>query len=139
MNSIEEDPPSNECIQVTSHNVRETIRGLPRNSSAVTTGSTYLFFMKVTEDRNQITNEGEDLQPHEMYEALVALFNKILRGDFFGSGICSMLLFCKKLVLTPKDDGGFRPLVLVDTVGRILSICANKKGIEYIKDSLQPY
>jgi hypothetical protein len=120
---IEEDPPSNECIQVTSFNVRETIRGLPRNSSAGTTGSTYLLFMKVTEDRNQITNEGEDLQPHEMYEALAALFNKILRGDFIGSVICSMLL----LVLTPKDDGRLRPIALMDTLGRILSICANKK------------
>jgi hypothetical protein len=79
------------------------------------------------------------MQPHEIYEALIALFNKILRGDFIDSGICSMLLFLKKLVLAPKEDGGLRPIALIDTLGRILSICANKKGIEYMKDTLQPY
>jgi hypothetical protein len=50
-----------------------------------------------------------------------------------------MLLFRKKLVLTPKQDGGLRPIAVMDALGRILSIGANRKGIEYIGDSLQPH
>jgi hypothetical protein len=128
---IDEDPPSSEALQVTSYNVRDTIRKLPRNSSHGTTGSTYSLFMKVTDDRNE-----DDTIPHEMFDATANVFNKILKGGFIGTGTCAMLLFRKKLVLTPKDDGGLRPIAVIDTLGRILSICANKEGIKYIGNTL---
>jgi hypothetical protein len=114
---MEEDPPTSDCLQLTSYDVRSTIRGLPRNSSNGNTGSTYIFFMKVTEDRNQTKNE--DNPPHECFEAFATFFNKILKGGFIHSGICSMLLFRKKSVLTPKQDGGLRPIAVMDALGRI--------------------
>eukprot|EP00596_Hydrurales_sp_CCMP1899_P000404 CAMPEP_0119052278 /NCGR_PEP_ID=MMETSP1177-20130426/73628_1 /TAXON_ID=2985 /ORGANISM="Ochromonas sp, Strain CCMP1899" /LENGTH=899 /DNA_ID=CAMNT_0007031793 /DNA_START=58 /DNA_END=2754 /DNA_ORIENTATION=- len=128
---IDEDPPESEALQVTSYNVRDTMRKLPRNSSNGTTGSTYTLLSKVTDDRNE-----DDTVPHEMYVAIANFFNKILIGGFIGSGICAMLLFRKKLVLTPKDDGGLRPIAVIDTLGRILSICANKEGTKYMGNIL---
>jgi hypothetical protein len=117
---MEEDPPTSDCLQPTNYDVRNNIWGLPRNSSKGTTGSTYIFFMKVTEDRNQTTNE--DDPPHEIFGAFAVFFNKVLKGGFINSGICSMLIFRKKLVLTPKQDGGLKPIAVMDALAKDMSM-----------------
>jgi hypothetical protein len=92
-----------------------------------------------TDVGKQATNANGDIPPHEIFGALAAFFNKVLRGEFMDSNTCTQLLFRRKLVLLDKSDGGLRPIGVLDTLMRLVSISANKKGIEFIGDSLQKH
>ena len=133
----ENDPPIETSLQLNSHEVRESVYQLKKNSSAGNTGWTPYLILKILDDRKDINFDSELTLPHHLFDALTAFYNKILRGEF--RGICRQLIIRKFVILIPKSDGSkSRPIGLLDCVLRLMGNCAVGKACLTLGNKLEP-
>jgi hypothetical protein len=134
---VENNPPIHMSLQLDANEVRETVYRLHLNSSAGNTGWTPYLLSKILHDRKDIGyTSAAATPPHDLFVALTAFYNKLLRGEY--SGICRDLIIRKFVVLIQKADGTkARPIGLLDCVLRIMDKCSVAKALMSLGNKLE--
>ena len=119
----EDDPPLEDCMQLSSDQVRNKFYSLQKkNTAAGNTGWTNEWLRLLGDDRNDAAYVHKVTPPTVIHEAFTNFFNKVLQGLILGEG--RELLTTARLIMIPKPQGGLRPIRIECAIMRFVGAVA---------------
>ena len=133
----EDDPPMENCFQLTPDQVRARFYLLQnKNTAAGNTGWSSIWLRAVGDDRSDPLYVHQVTPPSPLHVAFTAFFNKILQGRIEGEG--RELLVTARLIMIPKPQGGLRPIRIECAIMRFMSATAAALARVVVSPLLRP-
>ena len=133
-----EDPAIDLSLNVSAETIRDKFYTLKLDSGAGGSGWTNKFLRFLGEDRdfNLPTHMQGVIVPSGLHRAFAGLANKIFRGEVRGEA--RELMVTARLIMVPKEAGGYRPITVQCAIQRLFGSVANDAARRILGDFLRP-